>query len=483
MMQGRPEAGTSTPEPQEGAWSSRGDLALRQAAALALPLVLEWRLWVYRRVERVELLDEARTRHYVSLDFQLPDPESLTGIGMPDPVIVPLMAAHKGLVHNFSVRDEHDVPLPRLIREENERLQKLMLVSLSETLLAERPAEEGGPAELPVAVRASLERLVSAEPWAGRRALASIAGGDTGPEGGWLWAQPAFAALASDLSQQALIFVVVPGFAVGRRVFKVSWEQALVPTPRRRPRAPAAGEVVLSQSAVAGRWRGVLARWPRPSYRLLLFQASAGRSYHLQLRLPLELVFSSVEVETEGRALRPPRAFWSLSPRAFALQLSEVERGQALLLRVRFGLDPNSGLLSAAFYMALCTTVLTWGAVALRLTQHLEPAPGVAPAVLVILPGIFAAFLVGQGAHPLVAAFSRRIRLAVLCCSGLSFLEAASLAVSGTPLPGWLPWPAGLTWRVALWAVAGLGLALMALVLHVERSIGRPRESESRPAG
>jgi hypothetical protein len=40
--------------------------------------VLEWRLWVYRRVERVELLDQARTRHYVSLDFQLPDPEALS---------------------------------------------------------------------------------------------------------------------------------------------------------------------------------------------------------------------------------------------------------------------------------------------------------------------------------------------------------------------------------------------------------------------
>jgi hypothetical protein len=48
-----------------------------------------------------------------------------------------------------------------------------------------------------------------ADPSGGRRALATIAGGDTGPEGSWLWTQPAFAAQASDLSQQALIFVVV----------------------------------------------------------------------------------------------------------------------------------------------------------------------------------------------------------------------------------------------------------------------------------
>jgi hypothetical protein len=196
----------------------------------------------------------------------------------------------------------------------------------------------------------------------------------------------------------------------------------------------------------------------------------------------MELVFSSVEVETEGRTPGPPNAQWSLSPRAFALQLTGVQRGQALLLRVRFGLDPNSGLLAAAFYMALCTTVMTWGALLLRLTQHLEPTAGVAAAVLVVLPAIFAAFLVGQGAHPLVAAFSRRIRLAVLCCSALSFLEAASLAVSGNPVPGWLPWPDGLSWRVAVWELAGLGLALLTLVLHIERSIGRPRESESRPA-
>ena len=470
-------------EAPESVWSPQGDLALRQAAALALPLVLEWRLWVYRRVERVELLDEARTRHYVSLDFQLPDPKALTGIGMPDPLLLPLMAAHKGLVHNFSVRDESDAPLPRLIREENQRLQQLMLVSLAETLLAERADEEGGPAELPAVVRVRLESLVSEDPPRGRRALASVAGGDSGPEGRWLWTQPAFAALASDLSQQALVFVVVPAFAVRRRVFKVSWEQELVPTPRRPRRAAAAGQLVMSQSAVSGRWRGLLARWPRPSYRLLLFQAGASRSYHLRLRLPLELVFSSVEVEAQGRTPGPPTARWSLSPRAFALYLSDVQRGQALLLRVRFGLDPNSGLLAAAFYMALCTTVMTWGALLLRLTQHLEPTAGVAAAVLVVLPAIFAAFLVGQGAHPLVAAFASRIRLAVLCCSALSFLEAASLAVSGNPVPGWLPWPEGLSWRVAVWILAGLGLALLTLVLHVERSIGRPRESESRPAG
>jgi hypothetical protein len=33
-----------------------------------------------------------------------------------------------------------------------------------------------------------------------------------------------------------------------------------------------------------------------------------------------------------------------------------------------------------------------------------------------------------------------------------------------------------------VWAAAGVGLVLLTLLLHVERSIGRPRESESRPA-
>ena len=95
-------------------------------------------------------------------------------------------------------------------------------------LLAERADDEGGPTELPVGVRARLERLVSADPYGGRLALASIVDGDAGPEGRWLWTQAAFAALASDLSQQAIIFVVTPAFAIPRRVFKVSWEQELV---------------------------------------------------------------------------------------------------------------------------------------------------------------------------------------------------------------------------------------------------------------
>ena len=84
---------------------------------------------------------------------------------------------------------------------------------------------------------------------------------------------------------------------------------------------------------------------------------------------------------------------------------------------------------------------------------------------------------------PVVIVFSSVPVLAVLCCSALSFLEAASLAVSGSPVPGWLPWPAGLSWRVVLWTLAGVGLTLLTLVLHVERSIGKPREAESRPTG
>ena len=54
--------------------------------------------------------------------------------------------------------------------------ENLMLVSLAETLLAERPAPEGGPVGLPATVRTGLERLVSADPSGGRRALAGIDG-------------------------------------------------------------------------------------------------------------------------------------------------------------------------------------------------------------------------------------------------------------------------------------------------------------------
>src|SRR5438270_5962089 len=108
-----------------------------EAAARALPLIVNWRSWVHRRVEHIDLMDDARARHHTSIDFTLPSlPDERSDVTHPQLTVIPLMLARKGILRHLSVRDENGRALVVLTRIQNEAIEVLLLTSLAETLLA-----------------------------------------------------------------------------------------------------------------------------------------------------------------------------------------------------------------------------------------------------------------------------------------------------------------------------------------------------------
>lgn len=77
-------------------------------------MVDNWRGWVNRRVERVELLDAVASRRYISLDCTLRERYALRVADGTQHFYVPLSLHEKRRVTSFSVRDENGRALPIL---------------------------------------------------------------------------------------------------------------------------------------------------------------------------------------------------------------------------------------------------------------------------------------------------------------------------------------------------------------------------------
>ena len=72
---------------------------------------------------------------------------------------LPLMFVRKGLLWNFSLRDEAESALPVLTRTQTNEIERLLIRSLTSALLATRPGPEGGPSELDPSIALDLDQL------------------------------------------------------------------------------------------------------------------------------------------------------------------------------------------------------------------------------------------------------------------------------------------------------------------------------------
>ena len=77
-------------------------------------MVDNWRGWVNRRVERIELIDAVASRRYISLDCTLRERYALRAADGTEHLYVPLSLHEKRRVTRFSVRDESGRALPIL---------------------------------------------------------------------------------------------------------------------------------------------------------------------------------------------------------------------------------------------------------------------------------------------------------------------------------------------------------------------------------
>src|SRR5258708_24298535 len=96
-----------------------------------LDLLLKRRVWVHRRVERIEFIADVRVRRLISVDFTLPVWESYkiaTKVLPAGFAIVPVALLRKSLLRGFDLRDVNGSSLPVLTMRQNQLLGAALII-------------------------------------------------------------------------------------------------------------------------------------------------------------------------------------------------------------------------------------------------------------------------------------------------------------------------------------------------------------------
>jgi hypothetical protein len=146
----------------EGIYDTRKGLSDQDAAlvgAMTARLLATWDRWVNRRVERVTFCDADALRRDVSVDFTLPlwfhdrrkaahsvprrfaNRSKLAKVRtqIPRRQLIPLAFLRKGILVNFSMRDEAGNSLPLLTSAQNAQVAEAVLLSLATRILGDVP--------------------------------------------------------------------------------------------------------------------------------------------------------------------------------------------------------------------------------------------------------------------------------------------------------------------------------------------------------
>lgn len=132
----------------EGLYDTRQGLSEPDAeliGAMTTRLLFPWDRWVYRRVEHVTFCDEDSVRRDISIDFTLPNwfhDYRGTEPHKPRRQLVPLGFLRKGVLVNFSLRDECNASLPLLITPQNAQVASATLIHLARIVIGTNVPEQ-----------------------------------------------------------------------------------------------------------------------------------------------------------------------------------------------------------------------------------------------------------------------------------------------------------------------------------------------------
>lgn len=165
----------------KGLYDIREGLSEKDAkvvGAMTARLLFPWDSWMHRRVERITFCDEDALRRDISLDLTLPnwfhDRRGTPRIKRRHPLasfrrepvgvlpaippakrqLVPLGFLRKGVLINFSLRDEQNKSLPLLNTAQNAQVAEALLTAIART---------GLQSEVPAEIRCDIRNLVTAK--------------------------------------------------------------------------------------------------------------------------------------------------------------------------------------------------------------------------------------------------------------------------------------------------------------------------------
>jgi hypothetical protein len=278
------------------------ELRCERCGLTLLGLVLSSPAWVHRRVESVSFSDHRTVRRRISVDFSMPETAPTVVVGRTVYRLVPLTIMRRKSLINFDLHDEADRPVPLLGLRQNQAITHAMAEAFACTVLhiTEPPSE----------LTAFLTAMV-----AGTQAEMleeyRKANGDQ-PGAAWIVLElmriPLFKRLLDRLTEDFVMFVLVPDTEPTRRVFKFRYDE---PLSRNYRQAKSEATGWASTPAVpwwhkqpllaALGWRPARVRFPTPA-------AEHSRSYHFEVRAPVgtEIVSAQILAGRPGPDPGPP---------------------------------------------------------------------------------------------------------------------------------------------------------------------------------
>jgi hypothetical protein len=384
------------------------------------------------------MADQWTFQQRIKLELVVPDVSELIG----EPVIlkripVPLTLHAKQFLTDFRIVDQRGNELSMLSISEDRPIVTRMLEAGATVLVGKAPSLE--TSELLMEITGPIDSAVDAWDRLSRTA-----------EGRMLVADRTFKALIDDLTSQFFVMTLVD-FEVGAaHVLRLRFDDSVTQRVTRR------------------HW------WSFPEAITVPLPAGQAASYHAEFIAPPDLRFVDEGSSVEWVGFDAPSA------------TKTHERHEEILIAYASGGEPSAkGTMKAAMRnrragagwmaqaLAVGTAIIFAAALFGRVFASLHPSGDAAAAasVLVVIPGIYALFVLQPGGHPVTGQFSRGPRVAVVCSGVLALTGSAALATKFPAPPDWLG-SAGAGWRFAVWLILTALLALLAgvtIVLNARR--------------
>jgi len=450
-------AGCAPPEDRgelavyEGLYNARKGLSEQDAilvGAMTARLLFPWDAWVHRRVERITFCDEDALRREISVDFTLPNwfhdrrrtpriatrrLDSFTHLGRhePSPAIppakrqlVPIGWLRKGVLVNFSLRDEQGKSLPLLNTAQNAQVAEAVLTAI---------ASSGLNDDVPREIRCDIRHLVRAKH---DKPRPNGQKGDTAAELAYkeLFSRRDSAIVERERLEQFLPFRTTAFTCIQfllaltmldihrqqRRIVHLSYEETLWqrPEPNARTRFGRGWKLAKGEP------------------RAMTFEVPAVAdtdSYHLEIEAPDGHMVSereSFQYQGTSPALQEERNAGSFRRAHF--HFSQSAHGTLAFVTVRLMPRESTIIRSATFTSILA--FLAMAALVVRF-QHVEGAEAAA-AILLSFTGLVGTFVIRNSDDNMATSLLLPLRALAMLPVGFAFIAAIVVVIEPSILVG-----------------------------------------------
>lgn len=405
------------------------DLSLRQSSAL-FALYVEDRVWLRRRTDVVEILDEAALRWTRTLELVIPDVNQLAGASLDLALLpVPLALHSKDVLTGFRMVDESGKRLSMLTRREDQPLIQGMLRLMAQGVHGDM---------LPDKANQLLNAIVASPPNQAHSYLAEL--------------EATLPTLLVDAEGDSDALRRKRGVLRALITDLVNWFMLTTWLPY-RPYTPVLIEYTFVDS---GRLVG-----QRREADLQL-DVGAAKSFHFELVAPdeLDLRMPSTGLAHGAPAHEQPPVV-TCEGRYLTVWAGDAPRGKPYTVKFEMRLH-RPGLAETATWISISATAALAVAVFARFLFDIHPASDVAAPVLVALPAALVALLVREARHRLTARLAIEARRSI----GLTAIALAGAAVAIAlkfPDPPTFLAVHNIGFRALIWCIATAGSLVVTL--------------------